>query len=98
MAVTYEWDVELIDVHPGGEDDVIDHFHQASYAGCMKQAAEPLDGGEHWAIVLVCDDDKGRAWAYLTDGKLPTHFEDALGGATRNVPQRFHDEVARAKP
>lgn len=95
MAVAYEWDVERVETYEDGENDIHDHFHQSTYADCVKQAKEPLDLGEHWDIVLVCDDDSGRSWAYLANGALPEYFEDAGGSKTRKVPQRFHDEVSR---
>lgn len=46
-------------------------------------------------IVLVRDDDKGRSWAYLEDGELPSHFEDAYGVKVAKVPGRFHEEVSK---
>ena len=97
MSVSYEWDVELVETYEDGDNDVHDHMHQASYADCLKQAAQPLEDRHQWEIVLVCDDDNGRSWAYVKEGKLPEYFEDAYGGEPRKVPQRFHKEVQEAR-
>jgi len=92
-AVAYEWDVEEIHTKTG---DVIDHSFQTSYNGVKAVLATQSSKGHHFAPVLVCDDDNGRAWAYVDNGKLPSHFADAYGNATRKVPQRFHNEIVKA--
>jgi hypothetical protein len=91
MTVSYEWDVEV--VQDDDENEVLEHLHQSAFADCQKVAAKPADEGCRHDIVLVRDDDDGRSWAYIEDGKLPSHFEDAGGTAVAKVPQRFHKEV-----
>jgi hypothetical protein len=100
MAVDYEWDVETVtdresEQHEEGE--VLDHNHTDSYAEALSWTRnfKPEDG-ERFQIVLVRDDNTGRSWAYMKDGKLPEYFEDAFQRRTAKVPQRFHAEVARA--
>lgn len=104
MPVAYEWDVETQVTYDDRNDidsmDVLDHQHVNSYKEAKLVAAgtpEPHEEGtvtHH--IVLVRDDDEGRAWAYLEDGVLPEFFMDADGKNTTRVPKRFHEEVARA--
>lgn len=99
MAVRYEWDVEVQTAAASDdyeEGEVIDHLFCKSFIGAMTTAA--IDAGEDLkhVIVLVRDDDNQRSWAYLEDGKLPTHFEDAYQNQHGKVPQRFHAEVAAA--
>lgn len=96
MAIFYEWDVELVEEYEDGDNDIHDHFHQLTFADCLKQAAQEPQAGCRWDVVLVCNDNQGRSWAYLEGGKLPEHFMDAYDTPTRKVPQRFHNEVARA--
>lgn len=45
-------------------------------------------------VGLMRDDDKGRSWAYITNGKLPENFLDAYGRIVAKVPQRYHKELA----
>lgn len=99
MTVRYEWDVEECaakDSEDYEEGEIMEHWFQESYAGVVKQLTEAPAEGFRWDSVLVCDDGESRSWAYMVDGKLPTHFEDAYQHPTRKVPQRFHDEVAKA--
>jgi hypothetical protein len=99
MSVRYEWDVELVTAvetaeHEAGE--VIDHNHVESAAAALAFAAGGAGEGFAYSIVLVRDDDNGRAWAYVEDGKLPTHFTDAHDNEVAVVPQRLRGEWERA--
>lgn len=98
QSVGYEWDVEI--VADGGtaeheDGEVLEHDHCGSYAEAKRKASETPPEGCRFVIVLVRDDDKCRAWAYLEDGKLPETFTDGLGHEYRQVPQRFINEVAK---
>lgn len=93
MNVDYEWDCETV----ADDGDVIDHMHAFSYAEVKAwSAANPCEPVTSHALVLVRDDDSGRAWAYLEDGRLPEFFSDAGGADVSKVPQRFHREVLKA--
>jgi hypothetical protein len=91
MSVFYEWDVETVSVV---DDLVIDHDHRGNFKACKIEAAH-CDPGYKKVIVLVRDDDYSRSWAYIEDGKLPTHFRDAYGRVVARVPKRFMREVNR---
>lgn len=97
MAVTYEWDCETVaagDSEQFEDGEVIDHAHGATYKEVLAwSAANPPQAGFRHALVLVRDDDEGRSWAYVEDGKLPQYFTDADGADAAKVPQRFHREV-----
>jgi hypothetical protein len=98
--VHYEWDVEILtacESEQYEENEVLDHHFQDSFADCIKELAQPLEEGLRRAVVLVCDDDNGRSWAYLEDGKLPEYFVDAYQNQARKVPQKFHKEVSNNK-
>lgn len=97
MTVIYEWDCETV---ADGESwrfedgEVIEHTHGSSFAEVMAWASEnPPERGIRYELVLVRDDDKGRSWAYMTNGKLPEYFTDADGSDAAKVPKRFHQEV-----
>lgn len=100
ISVWYEWDVE--EVADGDSDDledgeVIEHWFQESYSGCLFQMRKEPNDGTKWQAVLVCNTDDSRSWAYLQDdGTLPEFFEDAYQQQTRKVPKRFHEEVFKA--
>lgn len=99
MAVEYEWDVELqaaVDSDDHEEGEVLDHDHQLSYADAMKRAAMPTPDGFRSVIVLVRDDDAGRSWAYVENGKLAEKFSDANGSDVAKVPACFAKEVEKA--
>lgn len=100
MSVEYEWDCETVAVGDSDkyeDGECIDHAHGASYAEVLAWSMRsPASLGERYAIVLVMDDDDGRAWAYMKDGQLPDSFVDAYGHEVRKVPKRFHAEVARS--
>lgn len=101
MAVEYEWDVELqaaVDSDDHEEGEVLDHDHQLSYADAMKRAAMPTPEGFRSVIVLVRDDDAGRSWAYVENGKLAEKFSDANGSDVAKVPARFFKEIGKAAP
>lgn len=101
MAVHYEWDVETqaaLETEANEAGEVLDHNHCKSYSEAMRAASkQPGQPGEQFVIVLVRDDDDRRAWAYVEDGKLPEWFHDADGNDYAKVPQRFVQEVARAR-
>jgi hypothetical protein len=93
MTVRYEWDVELVNKD---SDDIIDHNHFDKYADAVKAAALPTEERDFNRIVLVRDDDDGRSWAYVKNGKLPKEFRDAYCMRLAEVPKRFHAEVAKS--
>lgn len=96
--VDYEWVVELctaVESEAHEENEVLDLSFCTSYKEALEDATlEPEEGFKN-VIVLVRTDAKGRAWAYLEDGKLPTHFSDAYGCDVAKVPEKFHKEVAK---
>lgn len=92
MPVDYEWDVETVEIE---SEDIVDHEFCKDYADAKATAATAPGPGHRHDIVLVRDDDNGRSWAYMEDGKLPSHFSDAYGNAVAKVPKRFTNEVAK---
>lgn len=100
MTTAYEWDIEEMDV-ANDPEDILDHHHQDTLAGFGKWL-EQVDG-VRYVLVLVRstgNNDDGlqdRSWAYPErDGnwwRLPETTDDG-----HKVPQRYHDELARAKP
>lgn len=103
MTVYYEWDVEEVadadQIHGGqsfAKDDIMEHWHQTSYKDCLAFiAANPPAQNVRYDIVLVRDDDDRRAWAYMTDGKLPEWTCDEDGIEYRLIPKRFFIEVEK---
>jgi len=98
--VRYEWDVEecnAVETTDLDEGEVIDHRHCETYTEVKRVLAETPPPGSVWSACLVRDDDNGRSWAYMEDGKLPEYFEDAYQHPTAKVPQRFHAEVLKAE-
>lgn len=98
MSVEYERDCETVTVgetvdYEDGE--VVDHYHADTYAEVAARAATQPEPGCRHEVVLVRDDDAGRSWAYVIDGKLPECFMDANGYDTTKVPQRFVRELAK---
>lgn len=88
MPVFYEWDVEEVDEC----GDVVEHNHFKTYSEafkCFNKLVSDAEYGMSYEIVLVRNSDKERSWAYIEDGILPTHFEDAYGIQTAKVPSRF---------
>lgn len=104
MTVSYEWDVETVtdaETEEHEEGEVLDHHHFDTYAEAAQFAAGEPDEGTRYVIVLVRDNDgtgalTRRAWAYMEDGKLPDYFVCANGDDVAKVPQKYHNEVARA--
>jgi hypothetical protein len=99
MAVIYEWDCETVadgDTPSFEDGEVIDHCHAAVYQDVLKRAKTDAPAGFRHEVVLVRDDEEGRSWAYVENGKLPEFFTDADGADASKVPQRFHQEVGRA--
>ena len=93
MSIVYEWCVEVVDQH----GDIVDNYFAASLAQAIEWAGDD-DGEYEYQICLVRTEDTfngDRAWAYLTDGRLPEYFADAFGHDTTKVPQRFHRETER---
>lgn len=100
MTVFYEWQVELVQYYPDDPEpdlhDIIDQYPQETFAECMKFIKDPPDEPhQKWDIVLVRNNDTGRSWAYLEDGVMSTHFEDAYGREVSIVPKRFLAEVIK---
>lgn len=89
ISVLYEWDYETTDSESG---DIIEHHHAEKLVHFRNSHKDDN-------LVLVCDiyDEidglQDRFWAYVVNGKLPTHFSDSLGNLTRKVPVRFHTEL-----
>lgn len=93
--VIYEWDVELVEIEgEGGEDIIVDHDFYQSYKEAKVSASAKPEDGHRYDMVLVRDDDKGREWAYMKDGRLPEYFNDAYGNEGTRVPKKFHKEVS----
>ena len=97
QKVFYEWDCETvmaINSEQYEEGDVLEHYHSESYDDVFNRSKDTPADGATYRIVLVCDDDECRSWAYLNDdGTLPEHLRDAYDKVIRKVPKRFHEEV-----
>ena len=98
MTIYYEWDVETttaVESERYEKGEVLDHNHFDTYAEALAFSKTDCEEGCEYVIVLVRDDDflSPRAWAYMENGKLPTHFEDAHGRMRGNVPMKYHREV-----
>ena len=92
MSIVYEWCVEVVDQH----GDIVDNYFADSLAQAIEWAGDD-DEYEHQICLVRTEDtfNGDRAWAYLTDGRLPEYFADAFGHDTTKVPQRFHRETER---
>lgn len=94
---SYEWIAEQVSAD--GEEEITNVTTVPSYADALRMPADPYC---FVRIALVRDYTPSpwgheRLWAYVTDLRLPEHFEDAFGATTETrVPQRFHREVERA--
>jgi len=91
MKTVHEWDVERV-----CDDEVLEHYHQESYADCLnfvKSFNVPV--GEELHVVLVRDDDKCRSWAYVEDGALAEIFTDACDRTVAKVPNKYHVECGK---
>lgn len=99
MTVEYEWDVEecvATDCDNYEVGEVLEHWHQSSYADAYAFSRREPPAGMRYELVLVRDDGNGRSWAYCDEsGRLPAAFEDAYQREVARVPKRFIDEVAR---
>ena len=99
MKARYEWDVECYATCAHDEwdaGDVIDHDHWDTYAEARAAlAGAPVTACVGYRLVLVRDDENGRAWAYMDGNWLPESLDDALGDPVCMVPARFVREVAR---
>jgi len=82
----YEWDIETSDEN----GEIIDHYHADKLADLP--ALE-----ERQQLVLVMDDEQGRAWAYVQCGKLPEFFTDADDKRVDLVLRRFHKELEHSQ-
>ena len=85
MAIEYEWDIETVCPDTG---DVLDHDHTLRIPGSLEM------------LVLVRDDDGGRSWAYVNEGRLPGYFSvpEADGEyyeTNMRVPARFARELQK---
>jgi hypothetical protein len=100
-TVYYEWGLEerfkaASDDHE--EDEIVDTHHRDTYRALMGDLARfgvDPEGDTYQAVVLIRNSDRqGRSWAYMEDGKLPSHFLDACDVEVCPVPQRFVIDVA----
>lgn len=98
-TVYYEWGLEerfrvASDDHE--EDEIIDTHHRDTYRGLMADMSPDDPASETYqAVVLIRNHDtQGRSWAYMEDGKLPSHFRDAWENEVCPVPQRYIIDVA----
>lgn len=85
--IQYEWVIETVDEF----GDIQDVNHSDTFPGFPRQG---LDIG----LVRDVIDETGvidRAWAYINQGSLPTHFNDGRN-ITHAVPKRYLEEVQRA--
>lgn len=93
MSVSYEWVLEELDDH--GDIQSVDHY---SGLKDLLHAAEHLrKGGHKWRCGLVRDrfDTSGylnRSWAYVENGRLPTHLTFSDDGVDIAVPKRYSKE------
>lgn len=100
MTVSYEWDIETLDVDWAGNDDpdILDHDHRDTLAEFPHELLVKAISGDHGLrLVLVRDDHKDgdiqdRSWAYVENGRLPERFTycPEIG---KPVPARFVREL-----
>lgn len=104
---TYEWDIETVTVAPAEplpadeewEEEVLDHDHRDRLAEFDPEDVKAAlmgtlnDEGNRLKLVLVRDSEQGRAWAYVEDKRLPSHFADAYQRQTAFVADKWHDEL-----
>lgn len=98
---TYEWDIETVVSDDNVENqDIVNHDHSDQLDFPDDVLRDAINGvqvcGHFTRLVLVCDDNAGRSWAYVESGELPTHFKCCYGDPAQRVPKRFHSELARA--
>jgi hypothetical protein len=83
----YEWHAEIWE-GDGDDAEVIDRMTFDTYAAAQQFSPDAK-------VALVFDRfDKAnggyqRFWAYVTDGKMPTHFTDAYDERGPKVPAQF---------
>ena len=104
MTITYEWDIEEIDVSEPDEPEVLDHNHQDALKDYSLSEVGRINGAT-FCLVLVrndhdrFDDLKDRQWAYaVRDGSgwsLPEFFQNAYEREECKVPKRFHEEISK---
>lgn len=92
MTVEYEWVIESLE-GPDTDDgvEILDVTHADTYAEALKFAAQ----FKHSRIGLARDTDDDRAWAYVENGELASHCEDAFGRQVAPVPKRFRQQFER---
>ena len=91
--VIYEWVIETVDIE---SEDILSVDHANTYAEALVQSSDQPDEGCFYRIGLVRDDDDGRSWAYVEDGVLPSHFEDALNRRVAKVPQKLRKQFDKS--
>jgi len=90
MAITYEWDLETVDLE---SDDIIDH----DFRETLSDLDLPASNQRLVLVRNVGNDLEGltdRLWAYVCKGQLPICFHSAGEVETSiRVPSRFHREL-----
>lgn len=100
MAIFYEWLVEELVEVDGDIQDVNHHSDARSMLVEVKgleAEAKPVSYGIVRDRFNAYGDLECRSWAYVVDGELPTHFEDAGGAEVAKVPAKFVREFSKAK-
>lgn len=99
--IDYEWlyETRATAKHTRYKEDVLiysDTYY--SYADIIEKRPEwPQDDTMYYMIALVRTTYHGSDQkAYLTMGRLPTHFTTASGKPRVKVPKRFHEELITA--
>lgn len=94
MSVTYEWDIETIDLETGDlHGDYTEIVNHNFYDKCPGIPTEP-----NRRLALVRDDKLGRSWAYVDkDGILSDYLLDAYNDIVVNTPYRFVEELNKTK-
>lgn len=98
--VIYEWDCETVSAPQtvnNVEGECHDHKYSETYASALADSLKVAPDGFRFQIVLVRDDDEGRAWASVEGGVIPEWFTDADGEPTSKVPKKFHAEVEKTR-
>lgn len=84
----YEWVIEELD----GYGEVVDIYHSSQLDN---DEIKLIIKNSACAIGLVRDNDNGRAWAYVVDGKLNVKFKDANDIQVGKVPQKYIKEFSK---
>lgn len=107
MTVTYEWDIEVVDLDGDKNDpDILDHRHGDDLSELFPDGVFSLRKDERLVLVRDSYDHDGyhdRQWAYVkhTDAHgwcLPDCFEDAYQVPQEKVPERFRLQLIRLGP